>query len=258
MNSFPKVLLIVLGLALAACTVAPDKRVLQYLNTDGFGKRYTGNSEEENYVTIGDSIRYTDTLNVELTDVVQVDIDGTVILPEVGAVHVAGLTRTELEALLTQKFAPYFQRNDVKVEIQTGSRVYYVLGEVGTPGQKPFTGDVTLFDAVLTSNPERFTANLGRVRLIRADPRDPLVIRANIAEMMRGGDSTFNVLVRENDIIVVPPTFLAQVGNFISALITPVTTVLGQVSRAIAPVLGFGNRFRRNGVGNQGVFGGVF
>ena len=33
--------------ALAACSSSPDKRVLQYLNTDGFGKRYVGNSFQD-------------------------------------------------------------------------------------------------------------------------------------------------------------------------------------------------------------------
>ena len=54
--------------AVSSCgSTAPDKRVLQYLNTDGFGKRYTGNAEEENYVTIGDSIIYTDSFHPELS-----------------------------------------------------------------------------------------------------------------------------------------------------------------------------------------------
>ena len=77
----------ILGLCvLAACNTYPDKRLLQYLNTDGFGKRYTGNAEEENYITIGDRITVTDSFNIEIEDISRrVDIDGTVQLPELGA-----------------------------------------------------------------------------------------------------------------------------------------------------------------------------
>ena len=97
------------SVALTGCTsYSPDKRILQHLNTDGFGKRYTGNAEEENYLTIGDRVTYVDSFNPELLASEVVDIDGTIIVPEVGAVNVAGLTRTEVEALLTQKFSPYF------------------------------------------------------------------------------------------------------------------------------------------------------
>ena len=45
--------LAILGLlAVIGCTSSPDKRVLQYLNTDGFGKRFVGNSLHDNYLTV--------------------------------------------------------------------------------------------------------------------------------------------------------------------------------------------------------------
>ena len=73
----------------------------------------------------------------------------------------------------------------------------------------PFPGDLTVFEAVMDAMPDDRTANLGRVRLIRADPRDPLIIYVNLAEMLEVGDSTFNIHIQERDIIVVPPTILA-------------------------------------------------
>src|SRR4030095_15118022 len=103
----------------------PDKRILQYLNTDGFGNRYTGNAEEENWVAIGDSIGINDSYQEVLRiPSAHVDIDGTVLLPELGAVDVAGLTRTEIEALLMEKYSPYFDLLDIKVSITTGGKKY--------------------------------------------------------------------------------------------------------------------------------------
>src|SRR5436190_14421168 len=94
-----------MGLLLPSCNSMPDKRVLQYLNTDGFGNRYSGNAEEENWVAIGDSIGINDPFQPELViETTPVDIDGTVILPELGAVVVAGLTRSQIEALLMEKY----------------------------------------------------------------------------------------------------------------------------------------------------------
>ncbi len=88
-------------LVFASCNATPDKRILQYLNTDGFGNRYTGNAEEENWVAIGDSVGIDDAYQESLKiPNARVDIDGTVLLPELGAVQIAGLTRTEIEALL--------------------------------------------------------------------------------------------------------------------------------------------------------------
>lgn len=239
----------------AGCKQSPDKRLLQYLNTQGFGKRYTGNVEDENYVTIGDTISVADAYHPELTLAQQVDIDGTVVLPELGAVAVAGFTRTELEAFLTEKFSPYYEQLDIAVQIQAQGKKYFIFGEVQQEGDKPFPGDLTVFEAVMSAGPLETSANLGRVRVIRADPRDPLIIYVNVQGMLRTGDSTFNVLVQENDIIYVPPTFLARIGIFVKALINPLTEVLRELSQAVRGPFFYGGRGRgRRGFGNNGLF----
>jgi len=86
---------------------------------------------------------------------------------------------------------------------------------------------------VTLAAPEEFGANLGRVRLIRADPRDPLVITADVTEIWSSGDSTYNVQVHEYDIIYVPPTLLQSAADLVSGLLVPVTSVLRDVWYAI-------------------------
>jgi len=238
---------------LAACSSYPDKRLLQYLNTDGFGKRYTGNAEEENYVTIGDSLDIYDSYHPdELGMTARVDIDGTVLLPELGAVQVAGMTRTEIETHLMEKYSPYYEQLDIKVRINAKGKVFFVFGEVEVEGEKPFEGDTTIFEVVAPIyRPE--SANLGRVKLIRADPRDPFVMTIDVTQMF-DGDSTWNVHVQELDIIYVPPTMLAQLGYFIDTLLFPVRQVVGSLSSAL---FGFGGRggYNRRGRGGGGIGG---
>lgn len=219
---------------LSACVSnAPDKRLLQYLNTSGFGNRYTGNPEEQNYVTLGDQISITDDLWPQLTVTEVVDVDGTIVLPEVGAVHVAGMTRSELEAFLTQKFAPYFEEVSINVKLRTTGKVYFIFGEVVAKGVKPFTGDLTVFEAVMAAGPDPRTANLGRVRVIRGDPVDPVILHVPLSDVIDAGDTTFNVQIRERDIIYVPPTVLASVGYFLSNLIFPITEVFRQLAGSL-------------------------
>ncbi len=238
--------------ALASCSTAPNKRELQYLNTDGFGNRYTGNAEEQNYVTINDTILVADAYHAELNGPYTVDIDGTAMLPEVGAVYVAGLTRTELEAFLMQKYSPYYEQLDIKVRLQTRGKVYYIFGEVASQGPKQFPGDLTIFEAVMSSTPNKQTANLGRVRLIRADPRDPLVINCNLSDLFTTGYSTFNIHVQERDIIYVPPTMLAELGYFLQDLLFPVTQVFSSIGGIL---YGRGNRnFGNNNAVNGAIF----
>jgi len=237
----------------ACSSTQPDKRLLQYLNDSGFGNRYTGNAEEQNYVTIGDAIAIRDAYHRDLTAVEIVDIDGTIVLDEIGAVHVAGLTRADLEAFLMQKYAPYYEDLDISVKIRsTTGKFFFVFGEVAQEGARPFRGDLTVFQAVMEARPNERTANLGRVRIIRADPRDPLIIPVNLGEIITTGDSTDNVLLHERDIVYVPPTMLAQFGYFLSDLIFPITQVFSELARALW--FWYPGAFGRGYNNNRGIF----
>lgn len=232
---------------LTGCSsLSPDKRILQLLNKQGFGKRYVGNAQEQNYVSVGDTITFVDVHNPEeVRGTERVDVDGTIQVPEVGSVWVAGLTREEVETHLDQKLSAYWNETAVKVSIVSGAaKIYYVVGEVDAPGPKPYFGDTTLFDAVLQASPTEHTANLGRVRLIRADPLDPLVLTVDVSALWESGDSTYNVQIREYDIVYVPPTFFKQIADAVSAIIVPVTSVIGSILGIILRFQ-FQNRFNR-------------
>lgn len=240
--------------ALVACSSAPDKRTLQYLNRYGLGKKYWGNAEEENYATIGDTVVYYDQLHPdELQGSQQVDIDGTIMLPEIGAVHVAGYTRSDIQAILKERYSVFYTDTDIIVDIRTKGKQYYIYGEVGNEGPKKHNGDVTIWEAVMEADPDKNSANLGRVKLIRADPVDPLIIYVNVNDVIEHGDSTFNVQVQENDIIYVPPTLLAELAYFIDDLLFPVKEVLRGVGGAL---FGFGPRTTRRGRRNNNAIGG--
>ncbi|MEM6673007.1 MAG: polysaccharide biosynthesis/export family protein [Planctomycetota bacterium] len=248
LQSHPLILVLVAGiLGLCACHSAPSKRSLQYMNQEGFGRRYAGNALEENYLTIGDTVRIADVLHTELTLTTTVDIDGTILLPEVGRLHVAGYTRSDLEAVLTERYAVYYlDPTEIVVDITTSSKVFWVLGEVRRGGEFEFRGNETVVDALVEASPNRDSANLGRVMLIRGDPNDPLRLPVNYWDITRGDTST-NYSLMENDIVWVPPTVLAELGYFIRQLIYPFTTVIQAISQAF---FGFGNRGFRGG--NQG------
>ena len=238
-----------------ASSTLQDRRILQYLNQEGFGKRYQGNAQEQNYVTIGDAITYADTYNADVRGTEVVDVDGTIVLPEAGSVFVAGMTRNELESYLTQKLSPYFVETDVTVRITTGgAKVFYVWGEVTNPGAKPYLGDTTVLDAVLAAKPEKFTSNLGRVKVIRADPRNPLVIPVDVAAMWRSGDSTYNVQIQEFDIVYVPPTFLKQIADVVSGILVPVVSPIREIWQFIWFFQGGGGFFPGARRRNQGAF----
>lgn len=243
---------------LSACSTQPDKRVLQLLNTSGFGKSYTGNAEEENYITIGDTLVITDTYQPEEIQANErVAIDGTVLLPIIGTVNVAGMTRTEIESLLMDKYSPYYDLLDIRARIvSTSGKYYFIFGEVATEGRQVLEGDWTIWEAVMAAVPDDETANLGRVKLIRPDPRDQLIVYVDIGDMIERGDSTYNIKVKELDIIYVPPTMLAQFGYFVNTLLFPIKFVLaglGEAARTLTN-LSFARNNRNGRFVNPGVF----
>lgn len=162
-------------------------------------------SEAAQWIVIGDEISIHDPRATELQiSRLHVGIDGTVMLPRLGAFVVAGLTEAQIERALTERYAPYYGHLDIEVRITELGPRYIVLGEVEKPGARDYPGDLTLFEAVQRAQPKSYSANLGRVRLIRADPRDPFTRYFDIRSMLESGDSSENAHVLEGDVIEVP------------------------------------------------------
>ncbi len=248
------VLLVLWALPSCASVSQPGKRELQYMNRRGFGIKYFGNPEEENYATIADTVIYYDVLHPEeLAGKQKVDIDGTVLLPELGNVHVAGLTRSEIAARLTERYSVYYEETQIIVDLKTKGKVYYVMGEVKRTGEQKHPGDLTIWQALVDAQPDDQSANTGRILLIRPDPVDPVILRFNMKDMVPGGDSTFNYQVLAYDIIYVPPTMLAQFAYFLRSLLFPVEEVLRGVGGALLGVGGRGRGRGRRGNNNFGL-----
>lgn len=253
------VLVALVGLMdLTSCNSSPTKRALQYMNQDGFGRRYSGNAEEEDYVTTGDSVRVYDVNHpTDINFTVTVSSDGTVLLDQVGRVHIAGYTRSDLESVLAERYSSYYTTPpSIVVDITTKGKVFFVLGEVLAEGSKPFKGNQTVLDVIIEAQPQRDTANIGRAMLIRGDPQDPLRLPINLNDIIKG-DTTTNYTVQEDDIVWVPPTLFAEFGYFLRAALYPVTAVFQAIGGALLGVQG--GRQVNNG-NNRGLltFGGIF
>jgi len=161
---------------------------------------------------IGDTLLISDSLHADqLTLSKKIDIDGTVLLPEVGFVPVAGYTSSELEKLLTEKWSPYFPKLEVHVRIEPGSggALYFIYGEVEAAGERSFKPDTNVFEAVMAARPKETKADLAHVRVFRADSREGFLV--DLARMRQTGDSSQNLALQECDIIFVPPTLAARV-----------------------------------------------
>nr|HMQ21665.1 hypothetical protein [Planctomycetota bacterium] len=99
------------------------------------------------------------------------------------------------------------------------------------PGAREFLGDLTILD-VFALNQILPLANIGKIRLVRPDPESPLVVSINVRDMVLYGYTTYNLNIKENDIIYVPPTFFGSISRFIERLTAPLTTLVAATFQA--------------------------
>ena len=150
-------------------------------------------------------------------------LDGVISVPLIGEVFVAGFTTDEISQALAQRYKEYF--NDPKIRVNLTaivSKRFFLRGEVLTQGERPLQRDTTVWDAVMRTGVP-ITADISDIYVVRADPRHPLIIPVDLGKMLRHGDSTDNILVREDDIIVVRPNLAGWVRRAVELLLAPIT-----------------------------------
>ena len=145
----------------------------------------------------------------DLTVSVTVISDGTVTLPLVGAVKVAGLTADEAAARLRELYdSRYVTDPTVGVNLKRGHvRQFFVNGEVKTPGAYPYTEGITVLRAVIVAGGFTEYAAKGRVKVLRKNDGPEQAITVN-AGKIEGGAIAEDRLLEPEDIVVVPERFL--------------------------------------------------
>lgn len=175
-----------------------------------------------------DVIRIHSPQALELNGISQtVRADGKVSLKLLGEVLVAGLTPDQVSDKLKGMLARYYIDPEVVVEVSSqNSAYYYVVGEVESPGARRVTGRDNVLRVIADAHPT-FLAWKSKIRLVRpgVKPEDRKIIEIDYDNLVHNGDSNPDYLMREGDIIEVPPTPLAWAGLRVRELLYPITPV---------------------------------
>lgn len=235
--------LLLLGTSLPSCSTIPNKRIQELLVREGFGKRAEGDAQVQDYATVGSQIQFwisprilAEQTFAELQVLVSgsqiVGVDGTIYIPGYGTTYVLGLTAERIAAVVEERIQALYDNTPIPVEarILNSPKYFFMFGET-QPGARNFIGDLTVLE-VFATNPILPLANIGKVRLVRADPEDPLVVTINVRDMVLYGITTYNLNIKENDIIYIPPTFFGSVSRFIERLASPLTTLVAATFQA--------------------------
>lgn len=106
-----------------------------------------------------DKVRVTVFGETELTNTYTIGSDGTIAMPLIGNVKVAGLTLPELQGEIAQRLSRGYIRNPKVAADIPEYRPFYILGEVNRSGQYPYRVGMTVEAAVATAGGFTYRAN---------------------------------------------------------------------------------------------------
>lgn len=127
--------------------------------------------------------------------------DGNVSFPLVGEIHAEGMTVSQFINVLQQGLARYIVDPDVSVNISKLGRVrVYVFGEVRKPGAVELEKGHTVIDAIGAA--QGFTRDTAKKKIFLIHQDQPKsLIPINLNNMLKTGDMSQNVTLREGDIL---------------------------------------------------------
>jgi protein involved in polysaccharide export with SLBB domain len=133
--------------------------------------------------------------------------DGTIDLGKYGRLHVAGKTIPEVEEAVKQAVKVVEKEDagfiDVRL-VNRQSKVYYVLGEITTPGKFPLSGNETVLDGIVTAGGMSDRSSWRDIILVRPTSDGVgMVLRVDYGAIVRKGEAATNYQLHPGDRIYV-------------------------------------------------------
>ncbi len=141
--------------------------------------------------TLGSSDRLRVTVfgHPDLSGEFEVDGTGQISLPLIGQKKAEGLSTSMLEQSITQTLASgYILDPRVSVEV-INYRPFYILGEVGKPGEYPYTNGLTVQNAVAAAGGFSYRANKRTVYIKSMDSDREIAYELTPGTVVKPGDT---------------------------------------------------------------------
>ncbi len=131
-----------------------------------------------------------------------VDTAGTITLPLIGKVHVAGLTQTQAADKITRLYKKYLNTPSVYLEVL--NKRILVLGEVKNPGVIELDKEkMTLFEAIAHAGDLTDSAVRDNIIILSSDKQGMHIRRVDLTHFDKM--TLANLMLRPNDIVYVQP-----------------------------------------------------
>jgi protein involved in polysaccharide export with SLBB domain len=162
---------------------------------------------------VGDQLVIRGWGSIDLEVRTAIDRNGSVNIPKVGAVPLAGVKAAQAESVLRQAVAKYYKDFQISVTL-AGLRgiTVYVVGQARRPGSYTLSGVSTLASGLLATGGPGPNGSMRRVQLKRAG----VVLREfDLYAFLAKGDNSGDIKLTDGDVIVIPPALghVALVGK---------------------------------------------
>ncbi len=132
-----------------------------------------------------------------------VDRTGDISLPDVGALHVAGIQYSQLPAFLKSQLSRVYRNFDLNVNLgQLRSIQVFVVGSARRPASYTVSSLSTLLNALFASGGPLPQGSLRNIELRRAGQT---VVHFDLYDLLLHGDKTKDVQLAPGDVIFIPP-----------------------------------------------------
>lgn len=153
------------------------------------GDKPRDNREVELKLAPGDTVKVTTYDMPALTGEFVISSEGTIAFPLVGNVQAAGVKPSDIQqALMAGLSNGYLNVPSVSVEV-TKYRPIYILGQVGSPGEYPYSFGLTVHNAIAKAGGFTYRANEKRVYIKGADETEEQAYKLTAGLPVAPGDT---------------------------------------------------------------------
>lgn len=208
--------LLVCAAVLAGCQHIPDEK-----NTDVFKPAGQYGVSANEY-----RVNPPDVLTVLAPNIRELDgqkreigPDGKVTFSLLGTVFVAGKTAEEIDAALRKLAMGYYADPEIKVLVEGHSKFYFIWGFGAIrQGKYPYNGRNTVISALAEAG---FNEKAWPEKVFINRPAKQATVIVDFMKMIERGDMGQDYLIEEGDMINVPRTRLAEVGDLFGRIPKP-------------------------------------
>jgi polysaccharide export outer membrane protein len=154
-------------------------------------------------LAVGDKLRIEVYRDTSLSQSLQIRPDGKITLPLIGDITAEGRTSAELRDALVASLKEYNSNPVVTViVVETVPPVFYVMGEVNSPGTLPLRGPITVVQALAMAGGFKDFAKKKDISILRKGAAGGQTLKFNYNDAIKGKGQS--IVLQPGDTIIVP------------------------------------------------------